>query len=296
MKTEPSFKKTRIAPTPSGFLHLGNVLSFAITAAMARTTGANIVLRIDDLDRERVDNRYVQDIFDTLDFLDIPRDEGPANLLEFESTYSQLHRMDLYRRALQQLKEGGHVFACNCSRAEILRQSPDGIYPGTCRNKNIPLDTENTSWRLHTSSAKELSVKTLSGHMIKADLPASMQDFIVRKKDGFPAYQLTSVLDDLYYGIDLVVRGEDLWPSTLAQHYLSLLLKQDAFLNSTFYHHPLLAGPSGEKLSKSAGDTSVQWLRKQGSKPADVYNRIASALGIEAPVENWQALATCLPR
>jgi len=121
-----------------------------------------------------------------------------------------------------------------------------------------------------------------------------MQEFIVRKKDGFPAYQLTSVLDDLYYGIDLVVRGEDLWPSTLAQHYLSLLLKQDVFLNSTFYHHRLLAGPSGEKLSKSAGDTSVQWLRKQGCKPADIYNRIAGALGIEAPAEDWQALATCL--
>lgn len=267
------FKKTRIAPTPSGFLHLGNILSFDITVRLAQKTGAGILLRIDDLDRERADKAYVEDIFDTLRFLDIPWNEGPKNFAEYETSYSQLHRMDMYKKALHELEEGGHVFACTCSRAEVLRNNPDGIYPGTCRDKALPLDTKNASWRLRTSS-QALSVKTLEETTIQTTLPAVMQDFVVRKKDGFPAYQLTSVLDDAYYGIDLIVRGEDLWPSTLAQLYLASVLRQEAFLNSTFYHHPLLEESPGKKLSKSAGATSIQYLRKQGKTAADIYAMI----------------------
>ncbi len=279
MIATPRFKKTRIAPTPSGFLHLGNVLSFAITAALARKTGAGILLRIDDLDRDRVDNAYVQDVFDTLNYLEIPWNEGPANFREFETAWSQLHRMDLYGKALQELKQQGKVFACTCSRTEVLRDNPDGAYPGTCRDKGIPLNTANASWRLRTSAAQTLSVKTIQGPGISASLPASMQDFIVKKKDGFPAYQLTSLLDDLHYGIDLIVRGEDLWPSTLAQHYLAMVLQRDAFTDGTFYHHPLLASPEGSKLSKSAGATSIQYLRGQGMKPADIYSLVEQMAG-----------------
>ncbi len=93
-----AFKKTRIAPTPSGFLHLGNVLSFSITAALARKTGAAILLRIDDLDRGRVTTPYVQDIFDTLNYLGIPWDEGPRNYEEYQWEYSQVYRLDSYRK------------------------------------------------------------------------------------------------------------------------------------------------------------------------------------------------------
>src|ERR1700719_4550756 len=103
MNLPPTFRKTRIAPTPSGFLHLGNVLSFAITAALARRTGARILLRIDDLDSQRSAPEFVQDIFDTLRYLEIPWDEGPRDYGEYASQYSQLHRMDLYNRALETL-------------------------------------------------------------------------------------------------------------------------------------------------------------------------------------------------
>src|ERR1700755_812419 len=110
------FKKTRIAPTPSGFLHLGNAYSFALTAALAEKYGAKILLRIDDLDRERVQKEYVQDIFDTLNFLELPWDEGPRNVMELERDWSQIHRMGLYKEALDLLREEGDLFACNCSR------------------------------------------------------------------------------------------------------------------------------------------------------------------------------------
>jgi glutamyl/glutaminyl-tRNA synthetase len=285
MQLHQTFNKTRLAPTPSGFLHLGNVLSFAITAALARKTHAKILLRIDDLDRERAAPQYVQDIFDTLRYLSIPWDEGPADYAQYEKEYSQLHRMELYHAALQQLKESEHVFACECSRAQLL----DGVYQGTCRNKGLPLDKENVSWRLRTDPAKEISIQTIAGE-IKAALSPSMQDVVVRKKDGFPAYQLTSVIDDHYFGIDLIVRGEDLWPSTIAQHYLSQLLPGNTFQHSTSYHHPLLLEAPDRKLSKSAGATSIQFLRKEGKQPADIYTMIACMLGDEQAVKDLEGI------
>src|ERR1700760_1845577 len=113
------YHKTRIAPTPSGFLHLGNILSFSITAALAKESGAKILLRIDDLDQPRVNKDYLQDIFDTLNFLEIPWDEGPKNVKEFEADYSQQHRMMAYQEAIDQLIDHKLVFACTCSRKQL---------------------------------------------------------------------------------------------------------------------------------------------------------------------------------
>jgi glutamyl/glutaminyl-tRNA synthetase len=285
-----TFNKTRIAPTPSGYLHLGNVLSFAITAALAKQTGAKILLRIDDLDRDRVNPLYVQDIFDTLNFLEIPYDEGPRDFVDYEHNWSQVHRMEIYRAALQQLKDNNQLFACECSRAQIRAISAVDTYTGTCRHKSIALNAENMSWRLKTN-AEELSIKTLSGEVIKAPLPATMHDFVVRKKDGYPAYQPTSVLDDVFYGVDLIVRGQDLWDSTLAQNYLAPHIGADAFRDITFYHHPLLMASGNEKLSKSAGATSVHYLRSEGKKPADVFTAAAQMMGFGVRVKDWEELA-----
>ena len=313
MERSFTFARTRIAPTPSGFLHLGNVAAFVRTVEMARVAGAHILLRIDDLDRERVEPEYVQDIFDTLNFLGLVWDEGPLDVESFEREWSQLHRMGLYHSALDTLRQEGHVFACDCSRAQVLRDSVDGVYPGTCRDKGVSLDAENVNWRLRTDD-QEVGVRVLGGDVVKIEgsglvagqgvkmeedggerggeeevvvsrmatevvkvgLPETMKDFVVRKRDGFPAYQLTSVVDDLYYNVDLVVRGEDLWASTVAQHFLAKRLgKEEAFGAISFYHHPLLIGEGGLKLSKSAGDTSIQFLRKQGFSAADIFAMIA---------------------
>ena len=291
LKPNQSFRKTRIAPTPSGFLHLGNVLSFAVTAALAEGTGAKILLRIDDLDRERVRKEYVQNIFDTLNFLEIPWQEGPRNFQEYETGYSQVHRLNLYNDALEKLRASGKVFACNCSRTQVRASSADEIYSGTCRDKTVSLDAHGVSWRLRTDGAKEITIHTLLEGVIKTNLPAGMQDFVVRKKDGYPAYQLASVIDDLHFGVDLVVRGQDLYDSTLAQAYLASVLNGDGLKKITFHHHPLLNTASGSKLSKSAGDTSVRYLRQHGKKPSDVYTEIAVMLGFEENVKDWRRLA-----
>jgi len=273
------FTKTRIAPTPSGYLHLGNVLSFALTASLAKQTGAKTLLRIDDLDRQRANKLYVQDIFDTLNFLEIPWDEGPRNLQEYESGWSQVHRMAFYQSLLQQLKESGEVFACQCSRVQI--QSC------TCRNKAIPLDAPDTSWRLITNKEKEITVNTLNNGIIKTTLPAALHNFVVKKKDGYPSYQLTSLADDLHYGVDLVVRGEDLWPSTMAQHYLAGVLKKADFSKTTFHHHPLIV-IDGEKLSKSAGATSVRYLREHDKTETAVYKEIGRMMGIDGDLRSFE--------
>ncbi len=282
------YNKTRIAPTPSGFLHLGNALSFAITASLARKNNAGILLRIDDLDQARANKLYIQDIFDTLNFLNIPWDEGPRDVKEFEDSYSQLHRMAMYREQLEQLRDKGLIFACTCSRSQLQDA------PCDCLSRQVPLDMENTSWRLITADNNELAVKNYNGQVDRVVLPLDMHNFVVKKKDSFPAYQLTSVVDDLFYGVDLVVRGEDLWPSTLAQHELALALGANDFGDITFYHHPLLMEAPGKKLSKSAGAASVKYLRENGKSPADVYQLIASMLGIKEPVFNWERLGGIL--
>jgi len=330
MEGELTFRKTRIAPTPSGFLHLGNVLSFVRTVGMARDKGAKILLRIDDMDRVRVETEYVQDIFDVLNFLELPWEEGPGDVKEFEREWSQAHRMGMYRDALEELKEKGAVFACSCSRAKVMRDSPEGVYAGTCRDKGLSFDSGDVSWRLRTGE-EEVDIRMVSGGsvgaglpeggvgpgvserldrvlgpgvsegldrvlgrgvsegFVRAKVPAEMKDFVVRKRDGFPAYQLSSVVDDLFFGVDLVVRGEDLWASTVAQHYLAGKLGRE-FGEIGFYHHALLSAEGGRKLSKSAGDTSIQYLRKQGWKKKDVYTMIAGMMGVVGEPTDWEEL------
>lgn len=289
---KPAFHKTRIAPTPSGFLHLGNLLSFSITALLARQTGAGILLRIDDMDRDRVRAPYVEDIFESLDFLGIPWTEGPRDAEQFERQYSQRHRLALYEAALNELRERDLVYACDCSRAQM--QLAGVAYAGTCRHKRISLDAPNVAWRLKTEPARSVRVRSMDGSFAGHVLPAEMHDVIVRKKDGFPAYQLSSVVDDVYFGTDLVVRGQDLWSSTLVQLYIAGVLGRQSFLETAFCHHALLHDDRQRKLSKSAGDTSIHYLRGQGLGSQDVYALLAEQLQLPKAIAGWQDLEAML--
>jgi len=286
MEKIPRFTRTRIAPTPSGFLHLGNVFSFALTATLARKSGAEILLRIDDMDRDRVTRDYIEDIFETLKFLEIPWDTGPRDADEFEKSFSQRHRLPLYEAALESLKD--NVLACTCSRAQLAGLA---AYNGACLKKPHALDTPDAAWRLNTTMPRTLAIRQWPDRMQHVTLPEQMQYFVVRKKDGFPAYQLTSVVDDLHYGVDFIVRGEDLWPSTLAQLYLAQALPVNVFASTVFYHHALLPDDAGQKLSKSAGATSIRHWRKEGKRPAEVYQAIGRMLNLSHEVDGWQGLA-----
>ena len=196
--------------------------------------------------------------------------------------------MGLYHEALKKLRDKGLVFACTCSRQQIKNSQSC-----TCIEKHIPLETENAAWRLITGTEK-LGVRNYDGEIIQAALPPEMQNFVIRRRDGIPAYQLASMVDDLHYNIDLIIRGEDLWSSTIAQHELALALGENRFSRIRFYHHPLLLEASGQKLSKSAGSTSIKYLRENGGKPSDIYTRIGKMTGIDRKINNWKELALAI--
>jgi len=288
------FKLTRFAPTPSGFLHLGNLYSFLVTKTLAEKTGAKILLRIDDLDRDRYRTEYVQDIFDTLDFMEIGYDQGPKTVEEFEKDWSQIHRMNGYLAALEQICERKLVFACDCNRKKIQELDSSGYYLGHCQVRNIPLERVDTCWRLDTFDTDFIRIKTYSEGEKAYTLPEDSAFFIVRKKDKLPAYQLTSVIDDVNYGVDLIVRGNDLLGSTLDQQIVAKGLELTSFQEATFHHHPLLKGPKNKKLSKTEGANSIQFLRNAGKKPADVYQILGEMIGTKEPLHDFESFKAAI--
>ncbi|MFT4024297.1 MAG: glutamate--tRNA ligase family protein [Flavihumibacter sp.] len=258
---------TRLAPTPSGYLHLGNVLSFCITAALAEAYHAPVFLRIDDLDQGRVRPAYITDVFHTLKHLGITWQQGPVDAGDFIRHYSQLKRLPLYQAALHTLREKKCVYACDCTRKTITNCR--------CRSRKLSLDGLHHQWRLITDNAS---------------LDDSLTDFVVRRKDGFPAYQLSSVVDDVHFGINLIVRGEDLRHSTAAQLYLCDLIEMNAFRESVFFHHRLLMENDGQKMSKSAGAVSVHFLAAHWLTAGAVFNRIAKEAGLGEGITDHLAL------
>ncbi|SNS25725.1 glutamyl-tRNA synthetase [Belliella buryatensis] len=287
---------TRYAPTPSGFLHLGNVFSFLNTYHLAKASEAKILLRIDDYDQERVKKKYIQDIFDTLDFLEIPFDSGPKTLKEFESKYSSKHRKVNYTKALEILKSKNMLFACDCSRKKVERMHPKGFYTGYCQKRNLDFNLPEINWRTKLPFHHPVQIKTTDGWE-SGKTPGILNDIIVKKKDGLPSYQLASVVDDLTFGIDLIVRGKDLWGSSLAQIHIARHLGINDFGQSTFHHHQLIKNTQNRKLSKSAGDTSIQFLRKSGKKKTDVFRLLADQLGIKQPIESIEDFSNyCLQK
>ena len=275
-----NFKLTRFAPTPSGFLHLGNLYSFLVTKVLAEKHGAKIILRIDDLDQERYREEYVQDIFDTLDFMELSYELGPKNLQEFQNEWSQVHRMEQYQPALEKLSEKKLVFACDCSRKKIQEMDSSGYYLGHCQDRRIPLDRKEVTWRFNALETDFVKLKSYPNQLNSSlVLPTDIAFSILRKKDLKPAYQLTSLIDDLLFGVDLIVRGQDLYSSSLAQLALAEKLSKSEFQNTTFFHHPILKGPKKKKLSKSDGSTSIRTIRESGKKSKDIYKMLGEYLG-----------------
>lgn len=264
--------KLRFAPTPSGYLHLGNAVNFTLNWLAARSAGASILLRIDDLDAGRKRPEYIQDVFDTLHWLGLDWDEGPRSPEAFEQAWSQHTRLPLYRAVLEALVQSGQVFACAKSRRELAPYGEQ--YPLQFREQGLHLHDPDVSWRIATPPG------------------FVMPDFVVRRRDGLPAYQLASLADDLYFGVTHAIRGSDLEPSTVAQQWLAALLASNAalqppvlpwanFAQLHFLHHPLLLDANGQKMSKSAGASSLKSLREAGIGPALVFQATARLLFLE---------------
>lgn len=233
---------TRIAPTPSGFLHVGNCVNFVIVAHIAQRVGAHIALRIDDMDRERYRREYVDDIFRVLDWLEITPDIGPATTTEFEAGYSMQDRHDGYRSELQAaIDRGLQVYVCSCSR-KMLQSGQ----PCTCRDRDQLLEPGKTALRIAVAPGTRVAVGDVS-----VDVASEMGDWIVWRREGLASYHLASLIEDRNLGTTDIVRGEDLLASTAAQMLLAPYVLATGFQEASFRHHRLVRGVAGEKLSKS---------------------------------------------
>lgn len=277
MKTAKHYK-TRIAPTPSGFLHEGNAFAFLLSDELAKRHGASVLLRIDDLDNDRKRPEYVADIFETLLWLGITWDEGPRNPHELDTEWSQHHRLKLYEAALTSLREKGLVYACGCSRKQLSELESPADDAHACRSGPLVLNTPDTAWRIRVPKDAEVAFKNLSGESVTLRPSQLLPDPVVRRKDGIPAYQVASVCDDVHFGIDLIVRGEDLLPSTAVQLFIAQQLGFSGFLNATFHHHPLILDEKGEKRSKSAGDGAESLLTKNDRTLVALKAQVAAAM------------------
>ena len=278
----------RFAPSPSGKLHLGNLFCSLLAWLSAKQQGGKIILRIEDLDKERSRMEYVRQAEEDLRFLGLTWDEGGTGGGE---TYFQSSRDDYYEELLNQLKKQGLIYPCFCTRAELHAASAphasdgDPIYSGKCRN----LSPEEVD-RLKKSRSPALRLKVppeifsfVDGHFgeIRQHLERDCGDFILRRSDGVFAYQLAVVADDAAMGVTQVVRGRDLLSSTPRQIYLYRLL---GFPVPEFVHTPLLLAPDGRRLSKRDRDVSLDALRERGFSGEDVVGRLAFLAGLlDAP-------------
>ena len=225
----------RFAPTPTGPLHLGSLVSAMASYLEARIHHGTWQLRIDDLDQTRCRPGMDDHIIQTLHNLGF-RWQAPIQ-------YQQQHQTD-YQHALDQLRQRGLVYACECSRQQ-LRATP--LYPGTCRARNHP-DAPGYALRLCTDDQVINLQDRWQGHYSQR-LAQDTGDFVIRRRDGITAYQLAVVVDDQQAQITHVVRGADLLDSTCRQIYLQ---HQLGYPTPVYTHVPLVLGADGKKLSKSA--------------------------------------------
>ena len=240
------------------------------------------MLRVEDLDPPRVIAGAEASIRQDLEWLGMDWDEGP----EFggpHGPYHQSQRTEHYRRALQRLRQDGHLFDCSCSRREVAAASnaPHGElgprYPGTCRS-GVQRPGQPISIRFRMSPPAPVFEDGLHG-TITADV---CDDFIVRRSDGLFAYQLAVVADDAEMGITEVVRGDDLLSSTPRQ--LALFDALGA-APPRFFHIPLVLGPDGKRLAKRHGAIAIGAYRERGVAPEQIVGALAATLGIIPPGE-----------
>jgi glutamyl/glutaminyl-tRNA synthetase len=238
---------TRLAPTPSGFLHEGNLYNFLLNWLWARAQKGKVLLRIDDADAERKRPEYVEDIFRMLEKLGLDWDTGPSGPDDFENNWSQHHRKEHYDAILKELSVKEKLFACVCTRKDLANGRPCD-----CPPKKIPLTRLGIAWRLLPDTTIILQIDDKALGKVSAS-SSELGSFVVRKKDRFAAYQLCSLADDRHFGVTHICRGEDLLPSSFMQCYLDQLLDERHLEQCRFWHHGLVLSDKGDKLSKSAG-------------------------------------------
>ncbi|MGK8502766.1 tRNA glutamyl-Q(34) synthetase GluQRS [Nocardia asiatica] len=264
----------RYAPSPSGDLHLGNLRTALLAWAFARSTGRRFLLRIDDLDRVRPGAEQRQ--LDDLAAIGVDWD-GPV--------LRQSDRLPQYEAAIEQLAAAGLTYECFCTRREIQKAAtaphgPMGAYPGTCRTLSA---SERARLRAEGRSAALRLRAATTEFEVHDDLHGRyrgpVDDVVLRRGDGIPAYNLAVVVDDAAQGVDQVVRGDDLLPSTPRQAYLATLLDLPV---PRYAHVPLVLNTEGRRLAKRDGAVTLRERLALGNTPEEVVSALAGSLGFSA--------------
>jgi glutamyl-tRNA synthetase len=275
---------TRLAPSPTGALHLGNARTFLINWLLARQNGWRILLRIEDLDGPRIKPESAQQAITDLKWLGIDWDEGPIY---------QSSRLTSYSAAIDQLLKSGLAYPCICTRKEVelaasAPHSEDGaaVYPGTCRGRfqsvadaaafagrppaiRFRVPDETIAWTDQFAGPQKFQVAKQLG------------DFVIAKADGTPAYQLAVVVDDLAASVTHIVRGDDLLDSTPRQILLYRALGRSTEIPA-YYHLPLVVGTDGRRLAKRHGDTRVGFYRESGLPASALLTLLAQWCGVQS--------------
>lgn len=236
---------SRIAPTPSGRLHIGNLYNFILTYWFVRSQNGKLSLRIDDSDVARTRDEYIQDILDVLNWLELDYDDGPRSLTNFKENFSQQKKFESYYSFLT--SNSSRLFACQCSR-KSFEYLPS--YPGTC--ETLGLEFERGKYAIRLSLGSEYP--------------------IMWRKDDQPAYHLCSLKDDIDMEITDIIRGDDLEEASHLQQQIASTL--DWNFKASIYHHKVITN-QGKKLSKTQKDLGV---REQFPTPKDVFYYLAPFL------------------
>jgi glutamyl-tRNA synthetase len=270
----------RIAPSPTGYLHLGHARTFWTAYERAVASGGTLVFRNEDLDPQRSQPGYVTAMFEDLRWLGIRWQEGPDIGGPF-APYVQSERRSHYLRVWRKLLASGHLFPCSCSRKDLAEAAlapheylqphdpnDEPIYSGRCRNQRLAAtDPAGVTWRFRVPNGMTIRFNDVAAGPRELVAGVDFGDFVVWRRDDVPAYQLAVVADDVNMEITEVVRGRDLLKSTARQ----LLIYQA--LGATipdFYHCPLLLDSSGKRLAKRHDSLSLRHLRQSGLSSAEV--------------------------
>ncbi|MFM7067998.1 MAG: tRNA glutamyl-Q(34) synthetase GluQRS [Actinomycetes bacterium] len=270
----------RFAPSPSGPLHLGNLRTAVVAWCVARQRGGSFLVRMEDLTTGAAPVAEQQQLED-LRLLGLDFDGDVVR---------QSDRQDHYDAAIDVLTESGRTYPCFCTRAEVRRElaaaagAPHGLageadgYPGTCRD----LSSREVAARVAEGRRAAVRLRAESAAVTATDLrlgerTAVVDDFVLRRADGVAAYNLAVVVDDAAQGVDHVVRGDDLWPTTPRQVLLGQLLGYEA---PTYVHVPLVLGADGHRLAKRHGAVGLRDQLRIGRTVPDIVSMFARSLGV----------------
>jgi glutamyl-tRNA synthetase len=275
MLTADSYRG-RLAPSPTGLLHVGHARTFWIAARRAAEHKGTLILRNEDLDPQRCRAEFVDAMFEDLRWLGITWREGP-DVGGSYGPYAQSERREFYLQAWKALRDSGAIYACTCSRKDLAQVASapndvddEPIYPGTCRDLKNGASREEpagVNWRFRVPDGEVIEFHDLHLGPQRFEADKDFGDFLVWRRDDVPSYQLAVVVDDAAMKITEVVRGADLLKSTARQ---ILLCRALGYAIPAHFHCDLVRDDAGVRLAKRHDALSIRSLRERGSSPDDV--------------------------